>query len=340
MSHVAEINTQRTVVLALPASVHGLTNVRGPYGQWPLIQKVRQEIHTVREAHEAVLVEHIAVGEALEAMGVPFFMAAHPSTPSTIRDLFATGNCNMRTINSFERTHQLYPRDYATLIDNQLVLVQPGFESTCPHPDVQVVESPYATGGRIHYRAGIVFINPHPHVEKDTSVAMPLLKAGLKVFALPNAIMVGKNKKGRQTVMFDDHVDRVSGLIEASDGSLHLFVDDTVVGAIDRDTMKNPTRTLDWYRKACDAAEVTLHVMSDITTPYAMGFWQAPDGRVIVTGGEPELADALRKLVGTDGVFVTKLPIRHYPTWLQAGIHCLIGELPDWILGPPHVPVT
>ena len=74
----------------------------------------------------------------------------------------------------------------------------------------------------------------------------------------------------------------------------------------------------------------------DLTVPYALNLMQFPDKRVLMTSGSPEVENLIRLIVGDGNVSTTEVPVRFLPLWQYAGIRCLIGELPEFILKKLH----
>lgn len=79
--------------------------------------------------------------------------------------------------------------------------------------------------------------------------------------------------------------------------------------------------------------DVTVHLAPPLRVPYALNLLQLPDGRVLMTGGDPELERFLEGLVGDDRVVTTDVPIRYIPTWMYGGIRCLVSEEPSPLMG-------
>jgi hypothetical protein len=91
-----------------------------------------------------------------------------------------------------------------------------------------------------------------------------------------------------------------------------------------------PDEAFSWLRRLIVPLGVELHIPPLLKVPYSVNLLQVPDGRVLMTKGkEGGLLEVIQSIVGIQNVFETELPIRYIPTWLYAGIRCLIGDWPE-----------
>ena len=68
---------------------------------------------------------------------------------------------------------------------------------------------------------------------------------------------------------------------------------------------------MDWYKEACQKLDVTPVVIDrkPESIPYALNLEQFADGTVLLTGGDSNLTESIRQIVGTDKVYVTSRPV-------------------------------
>jgi hypothetical protein len=55
---------------------------------------------------------------------------------------------------------------------------------------------------------------------------------------------------------------------------------------------------------------------------------QLPDGRILANAEDTEVLELLTSNVGARQLLLTPLPLRHYPLFARAGLHCLVTESP------------
>jgi hypothetical protein len=79
--------------------------------------------------------------------------------------------------------------------------------------------------------------------------------------------------------------------------------------------------------RVCDPLEISVKPVST-RVPYALNLEQFPDGRVLMTSGDDEAAEAVERVVGAGMVTVTEVPIRYYPVFRYSGIRCIMTETP------------
>ncbi len=366
MSKRAKINAEdaaRTqVVLGAPIfSNDPNATFQMPLGQKNLAEPMRLQTRNPQELYRLLALEYVAIMTGLVRMRVSFQVALshrHLIAPGLLEKL--TTFLRVPTVNFPEEDPQasIYPRDFVTWIPGKLLLVPPYLKPQVK--GVSVVKSPYAVGGRILQRQDVALVNelfdPLEDIPEDDHLGFslacretcadgiyplsaapiqPLRQAGLRVGLLPNGIVKIELPDGSIIYAPDDHPDRFCGLLEDRRGKLHLIVDPQIYSGVDdiyAPPRFGPPETLRRYQEVCEELGITLHVPSRLMIPASVCFWQAPDLRVLLTGGDIEMAGLVASIVGDENLVTTKTPIMHQPAWNKAGIRCLIGEIPSWLL--------
>jgi hypothetical protein len=154
---------------------------------------------------------------------------------------------------------------------------------------------------------------------------------GITTLELPNVCKVEGSAEAR-SLKCEYHLDREMCLLKGKDGGLHLVVDPKIV-LWDRfyEGLIAPPHSIETIREICELAGVQVHWPEKLTVPYSLGACQFPNGKVLMTGGDKAVASLLSEVVGEGQVVETEIPIVAYPTFQGAGIHCLIGEFPDFL---------
>ncbi len=230
-----------------------------------------------------------------------------------------------------------FPRDIGLYVSPSLGFVSTRFEGKLP---AGLTQSIYGEAGRVHIRRDVVLMNEwYYRHEKDgstTRMLQPntmLQKAGFRIGYTP-AILQHREDPGEVIRVSDSHLDRWNGLLEDRTGGLHLILPGevhTCDGPPDND-FYTPAETQARIGTMCAQLGIELHVLHNLEIPGSVGFYQSPEGKVIMTGGEPQLETLVQGLVGDSNVFPTHTPITTYPLACGATIHCLIGELPSPLL--------
>jgi hypothetical protein len=160
---------------------------------------------------------------------------------------------------------------------------------------------------------------------------------GLQVAIIPQIVASVFTSEGGITdrCFGNDHLDRSMCLIKGQDGQIHFIAEPLLflVKWINRTKLRwepmDPDESWQLIERTCDSIGVIPHrPQQSLQIPYSLNLVQFFDGRILMTGGEPQIAALLRDIVGKNKVFETRIPIVHYPAWAQAGIHCLITEAP------------
>jgi len=332
-----------------------------PLGQKDLAWQARSQTSNHQELFRLLVLEYVAIMRGLVSMHIGFRVAlSHRQLimPELLEKIAAL---EVPTVDFPENDLQAttYPRDFVTWITEKKLLLAPRY-LRCRARGAFVTRSPYAIGGRILQRQDVAIVNEQLDPLEDIPAGepadfsqacqqlrqsgtypysaapiQPLQQAGLRVGLLPNAIVYGLLPDGSAICAPDDHPDRVCGLLEDRHGRLHLIVDPQIHSGF-RDIYAppcfGPAETLRRYREVCEELDITLHVPSRLTIPASICFWQAPNLKVLMTGGDPDVAGLVAGIVGDNYTFTTETPIKHQPAWCKAGIRCMIGEIPTWLL--------
>lgn len=242
-----------------------------------------------------------------------------------------------------------FPRDFVTLLPNGKTLISPETARWLsgrdrPPTGGQLIVSPYAEGGRIMIRRKVALVGKYllgtdiaTGVARAEEFTSTIEEAKLRPLILPNNVRYTIDPRPDvSNEVPDDHLDRICGLLEDPQHGLHLVVDPFLTCGFSAATLKaewTHKQSLEEWRKLCHKAGVELHVPDEpFRWPMSYGFWQHESGKVLMTSGDEELDRIVGRIMGKKWIFRTSEPIRYYPVQCNASIHCLINELPDWIL--------
>lgn len=294
--------------------------------------------------------EYLAIVRALQSLGVTFRIAVGNEKEldsEVISDLTRMG-CRMVGFGpNFFPPSVVFPRDFCTIV-NQHLLLNPTvtvLNSQCGGYTIN--ESLYGEGGRILCTDRVAVIanrvipvsgGGRQVVPEDFTV---VTAAGLTVVQIPAPLMI---KFTAARVMDKcasyDHIDRMACLLRGCDGADHLVVDPHLLLAHFADPSSQvwepmcPDQALQEVQRACQSHGIIVHQPSQLSVPYSLNLLQLPDGRVLMTSGEPELQTLVESIVGAGNVTVTGRPIRAIPAWLYAGIRCLVNNFPGVLFKP------
>lgn len=337
------------IIVGAPIFSNGITDLplRSPLGQTDAYQRARREITSGTELMQAQACEWVSVIVQLFEMKIQFqVLSAHERfcIPELLDGLQTKFGLVVARITDQVATDVVrYPRDLATRLPNGTVLIDEdqalallGLRSSSP----SLRFSPFGQGGRLHIRQDIALlyqdlVSGGSNIERWAgSDLKPLRQAGLRIGLLPNA-MTYQEERGFRGYVPDSHPDRVCGLLEDQQGKLHLIVHPKVQSGfqgLSRKPRFNTKATLAQIQHVCQPLGIKLHVPGNLTVPGSLCFVQFADGRVLMTGGEPELSQLVRTIVGSEQVFETDVPIQQLPAWCLAGIHCLVNDIPQELL--------
>lgn len=315
-----------------------------PQGQERLFWGIRKETNDPKKILYQLSMEYGAILSALMKMGIKFqvIMVYQWMMLPGMADFFEKVQIKISKFPELDSRVLAFPRDLAVTLPNGTVLVNSDLPLSKKMKKYKsVIHSPLGEGGRIHIRGNKAIIPERLYPEKGfiidgiASDIKPLQKSHLQIVVLPNALFsIDAGDFRAVGVKPDDHQDRVSGLLEGKDGKLHLVVNPEIHSegqSLARRVAIGSKDTLKIYGDLCQSAGIELHVPDKITVPYSTGFWQAKNGKVLVTSGDDEIAGIVEKIIEKENVFYTHIPICYLPVWSKAGIRCLIGEFPGWV---------
>lgn len=327
---------------------------KAPIGQANLCLKILRETDDLEAIKEKLRGEYLAIAFAMYQMGIDFSIVCSHLDETDGRVVAVCKEALGCKICAFDKDYfppsVMYPRDFTTVLPG-LVLVNPYVEIIHPEKDGRkVVSSPFGQGGRIHVAKNVAVVCERVIVQKGSSREVnaselaPLQEIGISSCLMP-AHLVGVIINGQISNRFfsNDHIDRVSVLLEAQDGGLHLVMDPRIMGANWQGGDKNhpwnpifPEAMVSLMRERCDPFGITVHLPERLSIPYILNLIQFSDGRVLMSSGDPEVESLIRSIVGQDKVFTTEVPIRYFPTWHYAGIRCLIGDYAEVLFKKAH----
>lgn len=338
-----------------------------PYGQRELYRPLFGSAFSLRERRVRCLIdEYLMILAGLLSMGIrPVVLFPRGQSGRAIDSLIETldgPEVEVVEVSPSDPRPFVYVRDLAVSGPRGLVLVAPYALET---PREGMVVSVLGQGGRVLHRGGVAALIDcrYPDLEayfrsgtfpdgrqvteervarairrRNRPPVKDLTGAGFRQnILLPGPVWTDEPHSGGKVVQFpQNHLDRGYALLGDKSGSLHLIVDPLVCtgfrGIFDPPEML-PKEALDTCRRRCERVGVQLHVPKrPFGIPLSIGMWQAPDGRVLMTSGEPTLEEVVKEIVGSDRVFITPEPVVAYPLLCDAGIRCLINELPRWFV--------
>ncbi len=313
-----------------------------PLGQLDLVRAVRAETAEPRELWQRLAMEHANVMFSMKQMGhAPRVIrtAEHLVPPGFYRGVEKAGFA-LASFPDVDPQALGYPRDFCTVLPDSTILAE-----GAPHTFIlkkkgggeRVIWSPLGQGGRILIRRDVALVGNVTFVGKrmERTSTRELEASGLRVGVLPSPVAFEDYGDEFAGLVPEDHIDRVCGLFEGRDGQLHLVLDpELYTGYRDpfQDPRFGPGESIANYRHVCEPLGIEVHVLRTMHIPGSVNFHQFPGGEVLLTSGEDELAEIVAGQVGEDKVLLTPQPIRYMPARAKAGIRCLIGEFPEFLL--------
>ncbi len=324
-----------------------------PLGQLAAVVAILQQNHPIKTLLEEIRQEYISILVAMRQMRLAFNVVVGDRNMLDLVAQLAISRLKIRyTQFGLDYPMQLlaYPRDFAVTLPDR-VLISPYMQTLREERNgYKIITSPFGEGGSVLYRKDIAVIPDRVvHVDgknsrKPTMTDTAALEdGGLRTiqFPCPSLCALKRGENRLEYTSYNDHLDRVACLVEAKDGSLHLIVDhDLVTTAVIRESdsqgkmncrHRNVEETIHLLETRCQPFGVTVHRAPKCSIPYPLNLLQTYDGRILMTGGAPEVkkmvADVTKQQVHTTG-----RPIKFLPTFKFAGIRCLINETPFMLL--------
>ncbi len=333
--------------LLFPSSQLERKEYYAPAGQarlcWNIIAKTN-DLETVRDG---LLREFVSIAAGMLRMGIEFRIcvgAGKGVDGLALASCISLGAKLVSFGDGYLPGMLAYPRDMFMIAGNVALVSPRGVVLTgSGNHEVRLVSSLLGEGGRTLV-AGNKAIVPERLVMQDKeSIWLPdtelrtLRDSGLEVVTIPQVVASVFTKEGGITdrCFGNDHLDRSNCLVKGKDGRVHLITEPLIflVKWTDRKRLQwepmDPEESWQLLNKACDSIGVVCHrPQQPLRVPYSLNLMQFFNERILMTAGEPEVSDMLGGIVGQDKIFETSVPIVHYPTWTQAGIHCLITDAP------------
>jgi hypothetical protein len=318
-----------------------------PISQIQLYRNVWENTEDPMDLFEKLGIEYFAICLSLRQMGISFKVIESPICREKvpfILDRLEAEEFPLKRFPNIDDRVLSYPRDLATKLPNGTLLVNVDLPRPKAHKDRKVIRSPYGEGGRIHQRKKVALVTERYYpenrlsIEGEVAATENMRLSGLKVGLLPMPIRIAVALNRPEEKGFfqpEDHVDRFSGLLESPSGDLHLIVEPNIVTDFRSGPLifprLNTEETIERFSQVLEPLDVKLHVPSGIEVSGSVGFWQADDGRVLMTGGDEAVKSLVASIVGEENVFCTPVPIINYPAWNKSSIRCLIGEFPELV---------
>lgn len=307
----------------------------GPVGQAVVMMEAQQQLVGC-DISARLADEYLAIGQALKEAGEEFGIINLSLTPESgvYADIRQLSDLSVVMRQSVPGPIRMYPRDMAVIMERLWLLNEKGFLPLERRMgEVRAISSPLGEGGCVLYCPNTAITCEYCWTEERHEAPVPpyaeaIAEAGVNVIMLPNPICgpLSATMRISDTGM-NDHIDRVAGLLTAPDGSLHLVVDTGYYSNQDYETLE-PPQTIRLVQERCAEFEITVHIPRRVKIPYSMGFYQAGNGKVVLTAGDEYMAELVAGIVGEDNVIPTLIPILAYPVIAKSSIRCLIGELP------------
>ena len=339
-----------SVFVGAPLFYQGIKPVmKGPVSARGQIQKMYATYWSRSSELKARLgCEYLAILLTLQKMGVPFQIIL-PDRRLLISEIIRNLSDRGFTFAEFpdiDVAVLTFPRDLGVMVGTT-TLINDCLTNLCLPPEMdgrKILRSPYGEGGRLLYRKNTALVSNRYYRSEDIKTMRDiggrpahtdsLRELGCCPATLPLPVTFYQEEGGRVSFNPDDHPDRHYALVEDRCGELHLFVDPGIQSGL-RGVFQPPAmssgRTLEELKKICAKISIRLHIPQKLRVFGSINFMQFQDGRILMTGGEPELQGELEELVGKECVHPTPLPIQFHPAFLQGGIRCLITELPNWV---------
>ncbi len=322
-----------------------------PAGQIGSCRKVLQETRGPETIRQNLRAEYLAIVCALQAMGVAFRLVYAHEDKIDKGVLLACIHMGAKLIGfgqNFFPPDVIYPRDFCTVLSGpMLVLLNNHMQVLISEKNGwKIVSSPYGEGGRVLVSGNTMVVCEKLIVKDGQSIdsgqGMEAIEAaGMRVGFFPPTLNVRFSVSRNEAISFfsNDHIDRAACLLKGRNGRTFLVVDPKLA-TVDWSkpfedcpwTPRSPRETRAHLRDRLSGLGIEVCWPSEMAIPYSLNMVQFPDGRVLMTGGDPEVRKLIADIVGPENVFVTSVPIRYFPAWLYAGIRCLVSEAPTPII--------
>ena len=309
------------LLMGQPGFGVGYNKPWGPIGQYNLIADVRLEIGGPCPA--IFREEYMAIATAIRAAGERF-RVVNPGVGDT--EVRALCDSPVYVNPAIKGVLRMYPRDMVADIGPCILINGHYFEGCLELDGKLFMSSPFGEGGVLLSRGGVgvtsYYFGPDWEAWSDPEREDLGREAGLNI-----AVVSACYTRECESYFSDPHIDRVASLVEGVDGGMHLLLDPQYVGYDYKERL--PTEPIDVVKRSCEPLEIEVHTPKRMMLPYSVSVLQLPNGNVVMTSGDEVMYDLVCEIVGEDRVFLTPVPIRAYPAYAYAGIHCLVTEYPD-----------
>ena len=324
-----------------------------PAGQTGLCRYILQKIKNDKECLMKIQKEYFAIFFALLEMEIDFSIICHEAEKEyrqgiegSLREIekefelgFEIGIVDLP--DSFPVDIASYPKDIFTilerdvLVNSEIIIAKP--ENKNIH---RILFSLYGEGGRVLCSRNTILVSEyltlgkHRPLEKARIEDFSQMKINLGLFPLPVSSIFSLSKESK--LIPNDHLDRVSCLIEGKDKKLYLVVDPNI-HTLKKDENKNwvvqnTEKSLEGIGIICQQLGIKLCYPEKMEVPYALNLFQFENGKILMTGGDDSTYHIIAEIVGEEMVTRTEVPIQLYPIFNNAGIGCLINKLPSTLL--------
>jgi hypothetical protein len=307
-----------------------------PLGTEALISQIPFDTLTDEKLIGSFVSEYMTIVDGLRKMNAPFrIIVSHGDDADLkinrlIRESYGIRGLTLSPL----ILETCFPRDM--MVDfNGKVFVNP--KANFQFPDNSGIISPLGEGGRILMVGEKVFASDPRGFTKTKSKYMADLRSvpmRYKLGFLPHPQGVEVDRQSKIIEIFpNDHLDRVAAFIKGEDSKDYLLLDKNYV-----DERQAPYGE-HWpnIKNACQKLDVIPVVVdrNSNSIPYALNLEQFEDGTVLFTGGDKELAEIIKRIVGVNNVYTTEKPIFFYPIFRKGGIRCMLLHAPQRIVGQP-----
>lgn len=314
-----------------------------PVGQADLALGILKGIKNADEAVARLREEYLAIVYALKEMGIDFriIYAHEDKVDEKVLSVCIQGlDCRLVGFApDFFPPSVIYPRDFITVIGKIILMnSQIAAWQVAESSGYKLISSYFGEGGRVLACGETMLVGERLVLEEgrtvDSQEEIDKIKdLGIRVAAIPLSISQEYSTKGKEKIFVSDHQDRTACLIRGKDNGLHLVADpylcvaDYEAGSPWAPLL--PKESLDLLRRKCDPLGIQVHCPKRMSVPYALNLVQFPDGRVLMTAGDNDVAETIGGIIGEDKVCKTPISIELFPVWCYAGIRCLINEAPQ-----------
>jgi hypothetical protein len=225
-------------------------------------------------------------------------------------------------LNAWQYSSQkAFPRDLFVNLGD-FIFVDP--TAIALEQDGNIIPSPLGEGGKIIHAGKSVLVTEDLWRNPDSRKHIDMLREnGYKFGILPYS----KQEITAKRKFIADHIDGHANLILGKNGVPYLLYP--------RSYADQGGKTGKAIRLACDYAEIYPVEIDDLHFPLphlAFNFPQFDNLTIVHTGGTPALTEELTRIVGSENVFTTSVPIDTIPSLTSGGIRCLTNLCPQKLL--------